>query len=207
MNKYDESYYLMFPDYDNEYNNRIKPTKTTANRHWYYEELVDGGAPVSFIPKNQNINVMDSGFELLFSGYDFVVTDKLKDSINLGLYGCKFYPALIQNSDASIIDNLWLLNIFKQLDCLDKKRSIFYMPEDGATDIEGLSICPHVHIFRFNEEVLDKIPENERLIFQMDKTTISYTFLHEKIVSKLKKHNVLGVKFYKISEFESGDEF
>ena len=61
--------------------------------------------------------------------------------------------------------------------------------------------------YRLREDVLDSIPENERLIFQVGNTTSGEIFFHQKVVDIFNKHGVKGIRFFKVSEYHVGDEF
>ena len=80
------------------------------------------------------------------------------------------------------------------------------MPGDGSKEIDGFSIKPDMDNYRLREDVLDAIPENERLIFQLGNTSRGKIFFHQKVVDIFKKHDVKGINFFKVSEFEYGDQ-
>lgn len=61
--------------------------------------------------------------------------------------------------------------------------------------------------YSLDEKVLSLIPEQERLIFKMGNTSNQPIFVHQKIVDIFQKNNVKGVKFFRVSDYEFGDEF
>ncbi|MFL7033873.1 imm11 family protein [Vibrio lentus] len=207
MNIYDESYYLIFPDYEFEdYDNDLTPTSYTANTHWKFEKLSFGIKPLTFVSDNDNLDYLQQDYTIAFSVPNFVVTNKLKELLEGGLYGSQFFPAIIQDEQNNAVEGVWALNTFDDLDCVDLKRSQFYMPGDGSKEIDGFSIKPDMDNYRLREDVLDAIPENERLIFQLGNTSRGKIFFHQKVVDIFKKHDVKGIKFFKVSEFEYGDQ-
>lgn len=208
MSSYEESYYIIFRDYElKEYNNKLVPTPKTANRDWEFEKLNFDLEPLEFLSKNSNLNFLKKGMGIAFAAPHFVVTDKLKNCIDFGLYGSQFYPASVYDSKGNVVEGLWALNTFRALDCLDVKQSNVYLPDNEVTDIGGFDVMPDVDVYHFDKGVLDSIPEDERLIFQIDNTTIAEFFFHQRVVDIFKKNNVKGVNFFKVSEFKSGDEF
>ncbi|MBN3573587.1 hypothetical protein JYA57_10935 [Vibrio neptunius] len=207
MNIYDESYYIIFPDYEFEdYDNDLTPTQYTANTHWYFEKLNFGIKPLTFVSDNDNLDFLQQDYAIAFNVPNFVVTNKLKELLENGLYGSQFFPAIIQDENNNSVEGLWALNTFDDLDCIDLKRSQFYMPSDGSKDIDGFAIKPDMDNYRLREDVLDAIPENERLIFQLGNTSRGKIFFHQKVVDIFKRYDVKGIKFFKVSEFEYGDQ-
>ncbi|HFQ5334717.1 TPA: DUF1629 domain-containing protein [Vibrio vulnificus] len=208
MNIYDESYYIIFPDYEFEgYDNDLTPTSYTANTHWKFEKLTFGVKPLTFVSDNENLDFLQQDYAIAFNGKNFVVTNKLKEMLEDGLYGSQFFPAIIQDEKDNAVEGVWALNTFDDLDCVDFKRSQSFMPDDGSTQIDGFSISPHMDNYRFREDVFDAIPENERLIFQLGNTTTGEFFFHQKVVNIFKKYNIKGIRFFKASEYHVGDEF
>ncbi|WP_240458075.1 imm11 family protein [Vibrio neptunius] len=207
LNIYDESYYIIFPDYEFEdYDNDLTPTQYTANTHWYFEKLNFGIKPLTFVSDNDNLDFLQQDYAIAFNVPNFVVTNKLKELLENGLYGSQFFPAIIQDENNNSVEGLWALNTFDDLDCIDLKRSQFYMPSDGSKDIDGFAIKPDMDNYRLREDVLDAIPENERLIFQLGNTSRGKIFFHQKVVDIFKRYDVKGIKFFKVSEFEYGDQ-
>ena len=207
FNIYDESYYIIFSDDEfEEYDNDLTPTQYTANTDWDFEKLNFGIKPLTFVSDNDNVDFLRQDYALAFNGNKFVVTKKIKELLEDGLYGSQFFPAIIQDENNNAVEGLWALNTFQRLDCVDFKRSQFFMPGDGTTEIDGFSIKPDMDNYRFREDVFDAIPENERLIFQVGNTTTGEIFFHQKVVDIFKKHDVKGIRFFKVSEFEYGDQ-
>ncbi|WP_415674673.1 imm11 family protein [Vibrio neptunius] len=197
----------MFPDYEFEdYDNDLTPTQYTANTNWDFEKLNFGIKPLTFVSDNDNLDFLQQDYALAFNVPNFVVTNKLKELLEDGLYGSQFFPAIIQDENNNAVEGLWALNTFDDLDCIDLKRSQFYMPSDGSKDIDGFAIKPDMDNYRLREDVLDAIPENERLIFQLGNTSRGKIFFHQKVVDIFKRYDVKGIKFFKVSEFEYGDQ-
>ena len=208
LNIYDESYYIIFSDDDfEEYDNDLTPTQYTANTHWDFEKLTFGIKPLTFVADNENLDFLQQDYAIAFNVPNFVVTAKLKVLLEDGLYGSQFFPAIIQDENSNAVEGLWALNTFQRLDCVDFKRSQYFMPGDGIKEIDGFTIKPDMDNYRLREDVLDSIPENERLIFQVGNTTSGEIFFHQKVVDLFNKHGVKGIRFFKVSDYHVGDEF
>ncbi|MGF1723351.1 imm11 family protein [Photobacterium nomapromontoriensis] len=206
----EECYYIVFKDYKfSDYNNSINASESTSNRDWEYEKLDFGAEALSFYSKNDNFDFLNSECLILFDSPNFIVDENLKKLMESGLYGSQFYPAVIRDkiNNKIIKDDLWALNTFDTLDCLDIDRSEVYLPEDGSTHIGGIRVLPDVYSYRFNSKLMNEIAENERLIFQMGGATTNEIFIHEKLVNILKKMKVKGVNFFKVGDYKAGDEF
>ncbi|MEZ8098875.1 imm11 family protein [Vibrio bivalvicida] len=205
MKNYNEDYYLLFanPDYE-EYD--IEPDDSSANRNYDSEELYFGQKPLIFTAETPNLNFASSEYEIFFPIGSIVVTDSLKVKLEEGLYGSKFYPAIVKGEDKGIREDVWALNIFKPLDCWDRNKSVAVYPE-GVKSIQGIDVLPSIKSFHLSHEVLDEIPENERLIFVMDNTDVTNIFVHKRIVDIFSANNVKGVNFFKVSQYRFGMEF
>lgn len=203
MKNYSEDYYLIFQDpdmYD------IEPDESTSRRNYDSEELFLGQKPLMFTAEHPDLNFTNNDYEIFFPIGSIVVTDKIKNAIEGGLYGAKFYPAIIKGEDKGIREDTWALNIYDFLDCWDKDKSVVSYP-GGIKSIEGVEVLPSVKSFYLSQEVLDKIPEEKRLMFVMDNTDVTNIFIHKKYVEVVKNYNVKGVKFFKVSEYKFGMEF
>ncbi len=207
INEYDESYYIIFPDYEfDDYDNELIPTDETANSNWYFEKLNFGMKPLSFTSSNDDLDFLRKEYAIAFDDPNFAVTSKLKELIDSGLYGCQFFPAIVKGEQSDYVEGLWMLNTYEDLDCVDFKRSKYFMPGDGTTEVGGFPIKPDMDAYRLRKDVLDAIPEGKRLIFQVANTSTGAIFFHEKVVKIFERLDIKGIRFFKVSEFEYGDQ-
>ncbi|WP_238322359.1 imm11 family protein [Vibrio mexicanus] len=207
INRYEEAYYILYPDDDTvEYDIDLMPSPYTASTHWKFEKLNFGDKPLSFTSDNEDLDFLKVEHAIAFSVPNFVVTAKLKKLLDVGIYGGQFYPAIIHDEQGNYIEGMWALNTYKELDCIDFKRSQYYMPSDGSKEIDGFKIYADMDVYRLREDVLDAIPEEERLIFQVAGASVNEVFVHKRVVDIFKGNKVKGVKFFKVSEFSDGDQ-
>ncbi|MEZ8615775.1 DUF1629 domain-containing protein [Vibrio splendidus] len=205
MKDYNEDYYLLFanPDYE-EYD--IEPDDSSAKRNYDSEELDFGQKPLIFTTETSDLSFANGDYEIFFPIGSIVVTDKLKVKLEEGLYGSKFYPAIVKGEDKGIREDVWALNLFKPLDCWDRNKSIAVYP-GGAKSLQGIDVLPSIKSFHLSHEVLDEIPENDRLIFVMDNTDVTNIFVHRRVVDVFFDKNIKGVNFFKVSQYRFGMEF
>ncbi len=205
MKDYNEEYYLLFSDPDvEEYD--IEPDRATAKRNYDSEELDYGQKPLYFTTETDNLSHASGDFEVFFPIGSIVVTDKLRRLLEDGLYGSKFYPAIVQGEEDGTREDVWALNIFKSLDCRDKDKSVASYP-GGVKSIDGIDVLPSVKSFYLSSDVLDKIPESNRQLFVMDNTDVTNIFVHKNFVDIFIKNDVKGTKFIKVSDYKIGMEF
>ena len=110
-------------------------------------------------------------------------------------YGIQFFPVIIKHRDQEYSD-YFILNCHNIIKTMHRDRSEFQ--EKGLlTFIDSLSL---------DEDVLDKIPEDQRMIFVLDEH-VSMILYHEKLVKALEDANVTGVGFVKVNDWDIGSAF
>jgi len=200
MNKYNDEYYILFPDYDFKgFNICLKPTLSTSKRRFHYKELVYGDSPLIFENKYKDNNSKELG-PILFSPPSIIVNDTLKNKIkDVNFWGGEYYPAIYIDSNGDYNDDYWLVNMFDKLDCWDRDLSVY--EQDEADD------TPHVIKYSLCKNTLDNIKESDRLIFKMGAVDLPKIFIHKKVLDILNRLKVKGIKTIKVSDYELGLEF
>jgi hypothetical protein len=170
-------------------------------------QLVSSGSPLFFEPsfkeRNEKLGITPSKTDVMFDGSSFIVNEAVyKELKKLELQNMQLYPAVLVEDEDSWGESYWYLNIWEDLDCWDREKSVYGPIEDdweeGDTIIDQYSLC---------SKVLDSIPEEKRLIFRMGGEANNYIFMHEKLVDLFKQNNYSGIRFFKVSEFEEGMQF
>jgi len=208
ITNYNEQYYFIFNDYENA--SYLTPLKKTEDRNWSFEKLSWADGPVYFengfkeedklAGKKHPIN------DLMDIAGHYLIHKRVFDDVQLlEIDNLQFFPAVYIDDDDHWHEQYMLLNIYGKLDCIDFDKSEIYDDDDDDDDliIEEKSF---VDKFYLSEKVLDKIPEENRLIFTIDKSVMPHTFVHQKIKDIFDKNNVSGVKFIRVSDYVSGDE-
>ena len=93
-------------------------------------------------------------------------------------------------------DDYYILHILKRIDCFDKEKSIWKAGYGG----EGVGIIDSLVL---DSKVLETIPINERLIFQLDENPHRILF-HKSIAEEINGLNPKGVYFYDLATWRTG---
>jgi hypothetical protein len=195
----------MFQDPDcDEYD--LEPDDDTACRNYDSSKLDDGQGPLYFTTETPDLNFASGDHQVFFPIGSIVVTDRLKLQLEHGLYGSAFYPAVIKGEDEGVRKDVWALNIYTLLDCWDRDQSVA-SSAGGVASMDGIDVLSSVKSFYLSAGVLDKIPEENRLLFSMDHTDVTSIFVHQRFVDILEAHHVKGVRLIKVSQYRFGMEF
>ncbi len=187
---YNKDYFIASPDFDiHKY--EILPEKSSIQRRFHYRKLNFGEAPVSFSLEDERLLALFP--PMLFCTPSFFVSEDIKNIFDDKIYSGQLYPALINGKKG-----YYLLNIFDELDCWDRENSI-YEQDDIDDD-------PHVIKYSLNNDVLNSIPEKERMIFKMGGDDLAPLIVH-KDIKKILEKKVDYLKFFMIENYELGDEY
>ena len=193
---YNEVYYVMTPNYDEAYEIlHITPSESTGIRRFHYREMSYGDPALNFI--SNGLDSVDEMPLMLFCKPSILVSEKLKNIFDDGVYGGKFFPAIVEDNKIKF-DSYFLVNIFEELDCWSRKESVYKQRDPDY--------YPRVYEYRLDKSVLDKIEEKNRLIFRMGGADLSPVIVHERI-KKIIERSVNSVNFHPINTYKFGDEF
>lgn len=120
-----------------------------------------------------------------------IVKDHIKDFLEeYETPNMLLYPTVYIDDNDNWHENYWFLNFYKSLDCLDMVASQYDKEDDIYLD-------PDIEKFSLDETILNKIPEEQRLVFRIGRSLIAYIFMHLRVVEFLQKINASGVRFLK----------
>lgn len=128
--------------------------------------------------------------------------EKIKE-FNTG--GLAFHPSVFIDDEDVWHENFMFMVFSKKLDCWDRERSVIEEEEERLAD--GTVFPATVERFYLDDKVLDKIPENQRLMFKMGGVQNRFVCFHQKIVDIFDQNAAAGIRFLKVSEFEDGDDY
>ncbi len=193
---YNEVYYVMTPNYDEEYEIlHITPSESTGIRRFHYREMSYGDPALNFI--SNGLDSVDEMPLMLFCKPSILVSEKLKNIFDDGVYGGKLFPAIVEDNKIKF-ESYFLVNIFEELDCWSRKESAYKQRDPDY--------YPRVYEYRLEKSVLDKIEEKNRLIFRMGGADLSPVIVHER-AKKIIERIVNSVNFHPIDTYKFGDEF
>ena len=118
------------------------------------------------------------------------------------IYALQLFPTIYIDDDEKCHENLWLVNFFEGINCIDKEKSeIDYDPELWE---EGDPLIVDTTVF--DDSILRAIPEDQRLIFTMDNVHMLHLYCHQRVVDYVRQQNYTGIIFVKASDYVDGME-
>ena len=204
MNKYDEQYYIVTLAYNKE-TLCLKPLKKTFNRKFSYKKMMLGQEPLFFENAYKEDDKKDGvvhTIKNLHMNANFIMVDnKIKNKLeDFEINNFQLYPTVIIADNDKFHEDFWFFNIYNRFSALDLDKSEIsnFDPDDRKHDVIKGSL---------SDEILDAIPEENRLIFRDYKWRGGYTIVHQRIVDIFNEQGVTTAKFTKLSEFRFGDQF
>lgn len=128
-----------------------------------------------------------------FIGFHEVISERFKEHLDkIKLENIQFVPVTIQDYDNEIHKRYYLLHVHHVIRCADlgksKWRSSSLYP-DEVVSFKKLVL---------DNEVLDKIPEENRLIIALEEQNL-YHIYHRTIVDHILQSHPTGVAFYPLA--------
>ncbi|WP_122046083.1 imm11 family protein [Vibrio atlanticus] len=203
MSKYNDQYYIVFENYD-ENTLYLKPQKHSAMRDYEYTKL-SGGEPM-FFENCYRDEDLSRGMarpikQAHMSNAYPVISDSLKQSLgSIENEYFQIYPGVIVDDKDKYHDDYWGFNIFEEMDVLNLEKCRI---DDFEPDEEEHSISEYY----LDIDKMSAIPEKERLVFMPKYTDYPHVMVHEKVVKAFKKHNVDTLNFVKVSDWVMGLQF
>ncbi|MGF1743059.1 hypothetical protein L4C34_18735 [Vibrio profundum] len=203
MSKYNEQYYLVFENYDN--NTLYLSTHDRSDyRNYEYTKLAYG-EPM-FFENGYKEKDLKQGISRpirkahLDSTYP-VVLDEVKVSLgDVENDNFQFYPSIIVDDHGEYHDNYWVFNVFKKLDVLNIQKC----------EIDDFDPADDVHAvdrYYLSDEKMINIPKEERLVFKPKFSDVSHIMIHESVVEVFNRHHVGTLNFVKVSDWVMGLQF
>lgn len=204
MTKHEEQYYIASKQY-NEDTLYLSALDRTESRDYDFERLKFGREPLFF---ENAYKEDDRGKGVrrpikkahMNSTYLIVNNDIKADLDGYNISGFQFYPAVIVDDDDNYHEDYWFFNIYKEFDFLDCKGSEIKNYKPGAKRNKVMK-------YKLDVEKLERISEENRLIFMMPNTDQRTTYVHQKIVDVFERHRVDNINFLKMSEWYRGKQF
>lgn len=125
-----------------------------------------------------------------------VISDPFKNLLaEFNLYDIQFIPALVRYIKTNEIKEYWYVNICNRIDCLDNNQSEIDYSSSGDT-IFGIDKLV------LNDNLLQEISFSRRKLFALsaDPTVV---VVHQSLKEVVEKSNLRGVRFFKVSDWNS----
>ena len=200
MKNYEDQYYLLLK---NPFRNdliSLKATLNTSRRDFRITELDYEDGPVFFTLSDKssvcNLN------KIQFTGIFPVVSSDVAEILaQYKVRSFQLFPAVIIDQNDNWYEDYFYFNLYDELDCIDFEKSKIRNYDPSDYDHEVIE-------YKFNNDILDAIDVNERLIILPEGVFGGSLIFHEKIVEKLKKYiDKNSLSFYKLSDYKLGDEY
>ena len=163
----------------------LAPDEDTVEKPYNKEILPFGQKPLIFYNGNledcleMGETPMNPPSDILFDGDDFAVRGRIAKKLNdMEIPNLAIQPAIYIDHKKKWHEDYWFLTFTERFDCWDRKRSK-YDPEPLRTN----SIRYDVYVFILNEELLQKTPLHERLLFKMGGAALAPVLAHESIIN------------------------
>lgn len=189
----------------------LTPMSRTRSRRFRMVKLPPIGEPLFFENAfKEEFKAEDIKYEIseiLMESLCFLCMPGVKDYLSsFDIEGLQFYPSVFIDDDSQWHDEYWYTGFHTKLDCWDRKLSKIVDYGDDDEDDDDIEIPPTVEKFVLDSDVLDKIPEEERLLFVMGGVFNPHLFVHKRIVQYFIDAQVKGFHLYKLDDYEEGDE-
>lgn len=210
MTALDNEYYIMARDYS-VIDGKTKFIGFTPNDQYTIDNYrnkneIWGGSPFFFKADEIELRKKDNwpgeiGDINISSG--IIVKPWINDILkHHNIKGLQLWPTIYIGSDEKYHEPLWFMKFYESLECWHRERSILKKPYNPNKRAGA-----KVKKFSLDEYILLPIPLEKRLILAMKRTLfMPQKFVHISLVEKLKEKNCQGVRFFKVSEYESGME-
>lgn len=185
----------------------INTDEKSSRRYYHYRKfnIVDG--PMVYLNdyKEENLKL---GIKIplpdIFLDFGAMIIPKAFMAFlrQFDIHGLQLFPTIYIDDDEKWHENLWLVNFFEGIDCIDKEKSkIDYDPElwdEGDPLIVDDTI--------FDDSALRAIPEDQRLIFKMSNVDKPHLYCHQRVGEYIREQNYTGIIFVKASDYKKGME-
>lgn len=205
MNKYDQQYYFI-DRADNDSLPDLTPDTNTEDRTFRYERQPVGTPPLVFFnggleyAKKLGIRSLKELPDILFDGSNPVVGSDIREKLlTYDIPNLYMHPTVYIHDDGKWYEDLWYMTLTERFDCWDRRQSE-YEQDDPPIRLGGFELY-QVYKYSLNEELLDKTPLEQRLLFQMGGTLDPFFVCHQKLLGIFQFGRTSGVKLTSIAEY------
>ena len=142
----------------------------TAERQFRFMQQPLGAAPLIFFnggrdyQKKLGERPLKIPPRILFDGSNPVVDSAIREKLlNYDIPNMFLHPAVYIHDDDKWYEDYWYMTFTKQFDCWDRKKSVYYSEPMTL----GGSLSYEVSQYSLSEKILDEIPVENRLLFEM----------------------------------------
>jgi len=203
MKKYDQQYYFI-DRAENDSLPDLGPDLNTEDRKFRYERQPVGSPPLVFensgyeFDKKRGIPSLKHLPDILFDGSNLVVRSYIREKLlNYDIPNLHMHPTVYIHDDGKWHEDYWYMTFTEQFDCWDRQHSTY---ELEPLEMGGFKLHS-VYTYSLNEELLDKTPLEQRLLFKMGGTQDGYIVCHQKLLGLFPSGSKSGAKFTTIADY------
>lgn len=130
-----------------------------------------------------------------------VISDRLKNVLeSLNLKNMQFIPAIIRDDKEDEHEGFFIIHVYNMIRCMDKEQSKWRPSpwnSENAINIDKLVL---------DNEALDKIPLEDRLVFALDELG-TFVLYHQSIIEKILEIEPTGLTIYRLSKYDPSAPF
>jgi len=201
MNNYNDDYYISFKATPDQQYVSIRPDDKTGARKYNMIIPEPGSQPFFFINRwkeKDNRRGVKRNLSDVFvaSGSGWLVSNKVYDVlVKFNSQGVKYHPAVYIDDEGNWHEGYWFVGFYDRIDCVDKNLS---------TVSEKIGNNVVVDKYVLDQNVLDQVLEENRMMFMTKGDMDNYIFCHKTLVDALSHKLFNGVRFIKVSDYEIG---
>ncbi|MET3130291.1 hypothetical protein AAKU55_000544 [Oxalobacteraceae bacterium GrIS 1.11] len=203
MNAYDKQYYIIDKANDDSLPS-LTPDTNTKDRRFRYEKQKMESPPLIFFngakeyQKKLDIAPIKTMPNILFSGSNLMVCSGIREEIlSFNIPHLNMHPAIYIHDDGKWHEDYWYMTFTEQFDCWDRINSTY---EDEPLEMGGFKLYS-IYTYSLDQELLDKIPLEQRLLFKMGGTQDGDIVCHESISHLFYTGDTCGSKLTLISDY------
>ncbi|MBB3222023.1 hypothetical protein [Pseudoduganella umbonata] len=197
MSKYNDEYVFILKNEDDLRLPSLKADITTSQRQYDVEPVPTDSSPYVFFNGWREENIRDGSKDhvanILFEGANFMVRDHIRELLlQRELPGLTMHPSIYLDDAGNRHEGFWFLTFKSELDCWDRDRSTF-MPGTSTRDM--------VFNYSLSAEVLNAIPLQQRLLFQMGGTLESPVLCHRSLAAIFRQNGDSGAMLKAVRDY------
>lgn len=206
MNAYDSQYYIIHKPKGRDDLPFLSPDENTENRNFNFEKQLVGSPPLVFENGSKEYNTKRDVKsvkvlpDILFSGTDLVIRSHIREKLlNYNFPHMHMHPTVYIHDNGKWHEDYWYMTFTEEFDCWSRENSD-YEQDDPPIRLGGFELY-QVYNYSLNEELLDKVPLEQRLLFKMGGSLDAFIICHQKLLGLFQGDGKNGAKLTPIHEY------
>ena len=134
--------------------------------------------------------------KILFYASDVLIEDEIYQTLKAhNILDVSYYPAEYVDDSGNLHENFWFMKVLKTRDCWCRKQSDYM---DSSPSSTGKYYIEKIVL---DENVLNQVPVEQRLIFKLGGSMIAYTLIHKSLVDVFLNAGVNPESFIPIKDY------